>query len=236
MNTGHNSFDVLCALEASGQLTDTESADLREHCEYCVPCRQRLFNLRRLGMQLFLAQASKTQGERLPRGMKERFAARAASEGVPLHSRSSNGFSALGLVTTVLLLLSVVAMTLRTKPPIQSKVPDSPQAMARSHNQQSSSPTKLEASQLHNRVTRNLTIHRNQTANLASLQNRRFTFTPSVRPTFDPASEIIQSPLGLRSATRTFSGSLDLTAYSAPWKPDFKSMSPAFQIMRDLVP
>jgi hypothetical protein len=232
MTASHSSFEVLCALEASGQLSDTESAYLRDHYEQCVLCQERLAVMRRVGMQLLLAQAAKTSRKRLPKGMKERFAARAAGEGIPLRSRSSKGgFTALGVATVVLLLLSVIAITLRTKPAIETKVANGSHAAADSYKRQSSPPVKLEAKE-----TRYPTMHRNQTANLASLQNRRFTFTPDLRITFDPTSGIIRSPLDVRSATRTFRGSLDLSAYSTPWKPNFKATGPPFQITQNLVP
>jgi hypothetical protein len=235
MTTDCRSFRVLCALESSGQLTDKESAILREHCEHCILCREQLVVMRRLGMHLFLAQACKMPRKSLSKGIKERFAARAAAQGIPFHSRSFNaGSPALSLVTMVLLLLSVITITLRTKP--ENKVTNNFKAMAGSHVKQNSPPVVTETGHVQNRGIRNHNIHRNQTANLVSLQNRRFTFKPNLRSTFDPASEIIKSPLDLRSETRTFHGTLDLTAYSTPWKPDFKSMNPAFLIMHDLVP
>jgi hypothetical protein len=231
MTASHSSFDILCALEASGQLTDTESAFFRDHYDHCALCQERLAVMHRVGLQLLLAQAAKTSRKRLPKGMKERFAARAAREGIPLRSRSLKGFTPLGVATVVLLLLSVIAINLKTKPPIERIVADRSRAAADSYEKQSSPPVKLEA-----REIRNSTVHRNQTANLASLQNRRFTFTPDLRITFDPTSEIIRSPLDVRSATRTFRGSLDLSAYSTPWKPNFKPTAPPFQLTQNFVP
>ncbi len=89
MTTNHTYFEVMCALAASGQLTKTEHAELREHSEHCVLCRNRLVEMRQSGFQLFLARAFKTPSKRLPKGMQERFAARAISEGIPLSSRSA---------------------------------------------------------------------------------------------------------------------------------------------------
>jgi hypothetical protein len=232
-----SSFRALCALESSGQLTDYESAILCEHCEHCILCREQLVAMRQLGMHLFLAQACKIPGKSLSKGVKERFAARADGQGIRFSSRSSTaGSPALGLVTMVLLLLSVITMTLRTEPSVENKMPSNFKATAGSHVDQNSSPIISAATHVQNRGIRNHHIHRNQTANLVSLQNRRFTFKPYLRSTFDPTSEIIKSPLDHLYETRTFHGTLELTAYSTPWKPDFKSMNPAFPIMQDLVP
>ena len=114
MTTNHVDFEVLCALAASGDLTKAERARLSDHVQQCVLCYNRLFEMRQLGIQLFLAQALKTPTRRLPRGMQERFSARAISEGIPLSSRSQGvGFSPLGLVTALLVVLLMVAATLR---------------------------------------------------------------------------------------------------------------------------
>jgi hypothetical protein len=237
MTTDCRSFRVLCALESSGQLTDNESAILREHCEHCILCREHLVAMRQLGMHLFLAQACEMPRKSLSKGVKERFVARAAGQGILFNSQSSYaGSPALGLVTMVLLLLSVITITLRTKPSIETTVPNNFGATAGLHADQNSPPIISKAARVQSRGIRNHNIRRTQTANLVSLQNRRFTFKPYLRSTFNPASEIIKSPLDLRSETRTFHGTLELTAYSTPWKPDFKSMNPAFPIMQDLVP
>jgi hypothetical protein len=110
MTTNHIYFEAMCALAVSGQLTKTEHAELRAHSEQCVLCRNRLVEMRQSGFQLFLARAFKTPSKRLPKGMQERFAARAISEGIPLTSRSAGtGFNALGMVTVLLVLLLVAA-------------------------------------------------------------------------------------------------------------------------------
>jgi hypothetical protein len=113
MTTNHGDFEILCALAACGQLTKMEHAELREHADHCVSCHTRLVEMRQVGIQLLLARAFKTRSKQLPKGMQERFAARAISEGIPLTSRSTGvGFSALGLVTVLLVALLLVAATL----------------------------------------------------------------------------------------------------------------------------
>jgi hypothetical protein len=117
MILNHGDFEILCALAASGQLTKTEHAELSGHAEHCVLCRNRLVEMRQVGIHLVLAQAVKTQSKQLPKGMQERFAARAINEGIPLSSRSTGvGFSALGLVTVLLVALLLVAATLTDAP------------------------------------------------------------------------------------------------------------------------
>ena len=113
MTTNHGDFEILCALAACGQLTKMERAELREHADHCVSCHTRLVEMRQVGIQLLLARAFKTRSKQLPKGMQERFAARAISEGIPLSSRPTGvGFSALGLVTVLLVALLLVTATL----------------------------------------------------------------------------------------------------------------------------
>ena len=81
--TNHGDFEILCALAACGQLTKMERAELREHADHCVSCHTRLVEMRQVGIQLLLARAFKTRSKQLPKGMQERFAARAISEGIP---------------------------------------------------------------------------------------------------------------------------------------------------------
>jgi hypothetical protein len=117
MNRSHEDFEVLCALTTNRNLTREEHAELREHVENCVFCHTRLVEIRRAEIHLLLAEACKTAGKRSRKGMLERFAARAISEGVPLSPRSQGiGFSALGLVTVLLVFLLLVTATLGDGP------------------------------------------------------------------------------------------------------------------------
>ena len=154
------SFRVLCALESSGQLTDNESAILCEHCEHCILCREQLVAMRQLSMHLFLAQACEMPRKSLSKGVKERFAARAAGQGILFNSRSSNaGSPALGLVTMVLLVLSVITITLRTKPSIETKVSNNFGATAGLHSDQGSPPIISKATPVQSRGIRSHNIH-----------------------------------------------------------------------------
>jgi hypothetical protein len=117
MTTNHVDFEVLCALAVIGDLTKAECDELSEHVEHCPLCHDRLLEMRRLGVQLFFAQARQTPIKRLPKGMQERFSARAISEGIPLSVRSQGvGFRSLGLVTVLLVALLLVTATLKDGP------------------------------------------------------------------------------------------------------------------------
>ena len=113
MTVDHGDFEVGCALAASGLLTRTELAELSEHAAHCVLCHDRLVEFRRAGIQLFLVHGLKNSGERLPKGMQQRFVARAIREGIPLRSPSRGvRFSALGSVTILLVALLLMVATL----------------------------------------------------------------------------------------------------------------------------
>jgi hypothetical protein len=114
MSAGHGEFEVLCALAASGDLTKAEHAALREHLRHCLCCQNYFIEMRRLAIPLLLAQQLKAPGKQLQRGLQERFAERAIRSGIPLSPRSEGvGFSALGMVTVVLVVLLLVAATLQ---------------------------------------------------------------------------------------------------------------------------
>ncbi len=113
MTADHDDFEVGCALAASGLLSRPELAELSEHAVHCVLCHDRLVEFRRAGIQLFLVNGLKNSGERLPKGMQQRFVARAMREGIPLRSGSHGvRFSALGSVTILLMALLLVVATL----------------------------------------------------------------------------------------------------------------------------
>ena len=186
MTTNHVDFEVLCALAASGDLSKAERARLSDHVQQCVLCYNRLLEMRQLGIQLFLAHALKTPTRRLPRGMQERFSARAISEGIPLSSRSQGvGFSALGLVTALLVVLLMVAATLRDGPfrrsVAETDVADTPHA-SQVLKQETRSPEGV--SKHSRRVRTRQGGHRPSSAVFADLsanQGRQFTFTPYPR-------------------------------------------------------
>ena len=117
MITNHDDFEVLCAVAASGHLTKAERAELAEHVRHCVCCEKQLIEMRQLAIHLLLAQGFKAPGKHVRKGMQERFAERAIREGIPLSPRSKGvGFGALSMVSALLVVLLLVAATLKDGP------------------------------------------------------------------------------------------------------------------------
>jgi hypothetical protein len=127
MTEKHGYFEMLCALAASGQLTRSEAAELREHAPHCDACRSRNTEWNLLGAQLWVAHAWKDQNARLPGGMKERFVTRAIREGVPLSHHASHRVSLthteqLGLVAIIVLAVSMFLIAHKPAPLHRSPV------------------------------------------------------------------------------------------------------------------
>lgn len=78
----HECYEILCALEATGQLAGPESADFDEHCVRCTACREKLQDFISVGAQLQLDPAVHETEASLPEGSLERFRARAIREGI----------------------------------------------------------------------------------------------------------------------------------------------------------
>jgi hypothetical protein len=193
MSTSHDDFEALCALAASGDLTRAEHAALREHLRDCISCQSRLIEMRRLAIPLLFAQQLKTPGKQLREGMQKRFAERAIREGIPLSPRSAGGgFSALGMVTVVLLVLLLVTATLQhsptRRPVVGTGVAASAQVSAPTHN-----PNGIASRPVPARVRRIRRDRRSSSAvfpvakpelpaiEVAALSGHRFTFTLASR-------------------------------------------------------
>jgi hypothetical protein len=193
MSTSHDDFEVLCALAASGDLTKTEHAALREHLKNCIACQSRLVEMRRLAIPLLFAQQLKTPGKQLRKGMQERFAERAIREGIPLRPRSQGvGFNALGMVTVVLVVLLLVTATLQHSPAsrsvVDTAVAESARVSAPLHN-----PNSVASLPVLARVRRIRRDRRSSSAvfpvakpelpaiELVALSGHQFTFTVSSR-------------------------------------------------------
>ncbi len=113
MTLNHAHFEMLCALAASGQLTETELAQLQAHSANCPACSDRLSELSQLGAQLFCTHALALPRQKLPKEMLERFIDRANRDGVPLRARASAvGLSGAGAGMALLFAVLTVAVTL----------------------------------------------------------------------------------------------------------------------------
>jgi hypothetical protein len=193
MSTSHDDFEVLCALAASGDLTKTEHAALREHLRNCISCQSCLIEMRRLAIPLLFAQQLKTPGRQLRKGLQERFAERAIREGIPLRPRSQGvGVNALGMVTVVLVVLLLVTATLQhspaRRPVVDTGVAESARVAAPLDN-----PNSIASLPVPARVRRIRRDRRSSSAvfpvakpelpaiELAALSGHQFTFTLSSR-------------------------------------------------------
>jgi hypothetical protein len=229
----HGDFEVGCALVASGQFSRTEMAELSEHAAHCVLCHDRMVEFRRVGIQLFLVRALKNPGERLPKGMRQRFVARAIREGIPLRSRSQGvGFSALGSVTVLLLALLLVVATLNNG------------SFPRSAGETGLADKRMSIAQ---EIPTHAVTGRRVLARKLSSRRSRPQVPPSLAPklTFATTSEIIRhnaphllaeceqctfAPLSFQSrlvfappAAQSFHGILDPDTFRTGLKPDFKA-------------
>jgi hypothetical protein len=216
MSRSHDDFEVLCALAASGDLTKTEHAALREHLKNCIACQSRLVEMRRLAIPLLFAQQLKTPGRQLRKGLQERFAERAIREGIPLRPRSQGvGVNALGMVTVVLVVLLLVTATLQHSPArksvVDTGVAASAQVSAPLHN-----PNSIASLPVPARVRRIRRDHRSSSAvfsvakpelpaiQLAAWSGHQFTFTLASRNLgmrAYPSSTTIRLPEVLPSLT-----------------------------------
>ncbi len=219
MSTSHEDFEVLCALAASGDLTKTEHAALREHLKNCIACQSYLIDMHRLAVPLLLAQQLKTPGKQSRKGMQERFAERALRSGIPLRPRSQGvGVNALGMVTVVLVVLLLVTATLQhspgRRPVVDTGVAESAQVSAAPQK-----PNSIASIPVPARVRRIRRDRRSSSAvspvakpelpaiELAALSGHQFTFTLASRNLGMP--EVVPS---LTFAHRAPGLSLDTTS------------------------
>ena len=226
MTVDHGDFEVVCALAASGLLTRTELAELSEHTAHCVVCHDRLVEFRRAGIQLLLVHELKNSAERLPKGMQQRFLARAIREGIPLRSPSRGvRFSALGSVTVLLVALLLVVATLNKGDTGLADTSHGPVAI----DKQTSTAQEI--------ATHAVTGRRVPRRSREAIRPRQVTpfFAPKL--TFATNSEIIRhnaphllaeceqctfAPLSFQSRF-VLHGSLDPDTFRTGLKPDFKA-------------
>jgi hypothetical protein len=125
--SGHEHFEELCALAASGQIAAEEWLELREHLEECHSCGETLGDFGNIGTEL-LTEYSSSIPDGLQAEMRSRFLERAKEAGTQLadhpvaapHTSGSRRSSVLlyGLMAaSVLLAIGVAYSRLRTGPP-----------------------------------------------------------------------------------------------------------------------
>jgi hypothetical protein len=85
----HEQYEELCALAASGQASKTELADLQSHVEECPNCRGMVHDFTQVSAQALSVLAAKRSDFQIPRGMTQRFIARAHAEGIDMTRTAS---------------------------------------------------------------------------------------------------------------------------------------------------
>jgi hypothetical protein len=116
MTSNHEYFESLCTFAISDELTGPELFELHQHSLECVTCRNRIHEMTKIDAFLSLSHAFTCRDERLPKGMRERFMARAVQEGVPLNRPSTAGLGNLGLASALFIVLLITAAAIRTGP------------------------------------------------------------------------------------------------------------------------
>jgi hypothetical protein len=118
MTVDHTKFEALCALEASRQLSVSESSELRDHCAQCSSCNERLLELTQLSARLFSEHVMRQPRTRMSKEMLDRFVARGKSEDIPLNSHSNAGVLGLPSFATVALMFVIflISVTLYLSP------------------------------------------------------------------------------------------------------------------------
>jgi hypothetical protein len=80
----HESYEILCALAASGRASGDDLKQLSEHMAQCTDCREQLSDFVRLSAQVLPLHGDTYKLQRVPSGMTKRFRERARAEGIGL--------------------------------------------------------------------------------------------------------------------------------------------------------
>lgn len=127
MNT-HEHYEELCALAATGQVSETELADLRSHLDSCPSCRGIAYDFAEISAQGLSALAAERQRQQIPSGMVQRFVARARSEQIAISREITSKtpkrnefavFAAIGAVAAAALIVGFLTLG-RPKPAVSS--------------------------------------------------------------------------------------------------------------------
>ena len=91
----HQSYDILCALAASGRASADDLKQLSDHMAQCADCREQLSDFVQISAQALPFHGDTYERPGVPSGMTKRFRERARAEGLALdgilavHSESS---------------------------------------------------------------------------------------------------------------------------------------------------
>ncbi len=80
----HESYEILCALAASGRASDDDLKQLSDHMTQCADCREQLSDFVQLSAQVLPLHGDTYKPQQVPSGMTKRFRERARAEGIAL--------------------------------------------------------------------------------------------------------------------------------------------------------
>jgi hypothetical protein len=81
----HESYEILCAVAASGRASANELEQLSSHVRECQECRERVKDFAQLSAQVMPLYGDAYAKPRVPSNMTERFLERTRAEGISLH-------------------------------------------------------------------------------------------------------------------------------------------------------
>ena len=113
MRQDHIPFETLCSLAAGDRLTQEQRIDLQDHCAGCDVCREQLFEMKKIGAELFLVHALQEADKKTPLGMRDRFLTRANREGIQLKfpAKKLSPFSMSLLSAAALIVITITAVS-----------------------------------------------------------------------------------------------------------------------------
>ena len=114
--SGHEHYEELCAILATGQITDDELKVLKTHLASCYACAGLAASFGRMGGEIILERASRSTEAEM-RGVRSRFLARAREQGIELPIRrktpatwfGSPRLAQVGFAVAAILLFAVFA-------------------------------------------------------------------------------------------------------------------------------
>jgi hypothetical protein len=204
MAPDHKYYEVLGALAATGQLSDTELAELEQHAQHCAPCNASIGEMADMSRRIFLAHASKGEKVQPPIGMQKRFVQRAIRTGVPLKPSASTLSHNNSLLLVSVVLVAMVFLSVSWKlhsanvPQTAATAADTPALRSYSPTQQEAFPPK--------KTTQGL-VHR------PARQQNRAALTRSQDRIFQPPSLEQKAPSFTFYPSKFASGSLVATNY-----------------------
>jgi len=114
----HEHYEELCAAASTGQASESELESLKGHLPECAECRQMLEGFAQIATHAIPEVAEKRVTAKVPSGMKERFLARAYSEGLFLNKQQpvrSHWFAGSTLARWSAVAISLVLITVGVK-------------------------------------------------------------------------------------------------------------------------